>query len=155
MNNIAFKKLLKLTVEDIDLQPKQVGGTLFTYCNIGSAFILSCFGSDILWRDNEHAFLANKQIEIIKSSDSFVKVSMNDASALAQENKLVFACQSKKGGHGHICALYPKPSEMSGHWGGYVPIVANVGKENFVKKLSYAWKSVFKNDVKFYLFKGD
>jgi hypothetical protein len=153
-SHLTFKQFLDTLVLDETLQPEVIDGKLRTWCNMGSACVLSYFGEGMFWLRPYFPRLANEQISKMENSKEFAEITIQEAIKQVNLNRLIFACK-KENKHGHICALYPAPADMSKSWGGYVPMVANIGKENFVKHLGWAFKAKDKEKVKFYLYKGD
>jgi hypothetical protein len=70
------------------------------------------------------------------------RVSSAEAHALAWRGEAVVATYraTGPGEHGHVALVYPFPTMvMSGKWGTTVPICANIGKDNGVMGVNYAF----------------
>ena len=108
-----------------------------TFCNVFvSDIVKAYFGSDAL-----KGKLANDIVDVLSTECKTLK----NADACIREVKkgnIVIAGQ-KLEGHGHVCpCLSLRQPEWSGNYSGMVPHCANVGGVNFIKKVSYAFRTL-------------
>lgn len=104
----------------------RVDGT--THCNDFLGVCASAaFGYDKLL-----GLSANEQIRFMESSkEDFLELKSGlEAEAEATAGAFVVAGESGPI-HGHVCVVLPGKGQDSGNLGGYAPVVANVGKNNF------------------------
>ena len=66
------------------------------------------------------------------------------------EGNLVIASQQGDPS-GHVCIVLPSEFVISGKWGKYVPLCANIGKSNFLSK-AISW--AFRLEPKYFIYKG-
>lgn len=137
MNPAALTDLGKLAVGNPAWQAK--GST--TFCNQAFA---TCFriatGSPAFHDGDGNPYLANQIAGLIDASDDWQEVDYIEASRLANEGEFV-AFYFAEEPHGHVCFGVPGQPQASGKYGGFVPIVANVGKSNGIMALSYAFSA--------------
>ena len=111
-----------------------------TWCNYAVHSVLAEFGlGDFVW-DKERArpMLANCMAE--KLAASCRELTFEEAFSEAGKGSLVVAAL-KMPGHGHVAVVYPFPGRYtSGKWGrADIPCVANVGAQNGVMPLNWAF----------------
>jgi hypothetical protein len=123
------------------------GVLLKTHCNrfVNSvAMEMGCY--DLCEPITKTAYLADDMIRVIDRSDNWqemrcagllpdqMPVALRSIQAWANMGYLMVAAASSTalgGSHGHICIVRPGRMRLSGKW-GQVPVVANVGRENFI-----------------------
>ncbi len=106
-----------------------------TFCNFAARFIAEGTGFFGLPVNT----LANDLIVILATHPEVQEDSIERAHAHAIRGGLAFLALEEYP-HGHIPVVYPAPMEMSGTWGGLVPMLANVGRENGIMKASAVYR---------------
>jgi hypothetical protein len=118
-------------------EPKADGTT---FCNLAVHAILDRFGLGALVWDQERGrpMLANYMADKLESACR--ELTFDEAFGEANKGSLVVAAL-KMPGHGHVAVVYPFPARFtSGKWMRWdIPCVANVGKENGVMPLNWAF----------------
>lgn len=114
------------------------GGGLLTHCNEAVYRIAGMvLKREFFWKPPGRIMLANEICDWLAKNAE--KQDTDVAFERAKVGKLVLAAQ-KGIPHGHVCALYPSPHKVfSGHWSKGVPICANVGKDNGIKGVNFAF----------------
>ena len=111
-----------------------------TWCNFAVHHILNRFSyGSLVWDEKrERPMLANYMADKLESTCR--ELTFNEAFQKANSGALVVAAL-KMPGHGHVAVLYPFPGRYtSGKWGrADIPCVANVGKDNGVMPLNWAF----------------
>ena len=115
-----------------------VDGT--TWCNYGVHAILTCLGlGDLVWEQRwGRPMMANDMAE--KLSGCCRELTFDEAFTKANEGAVIIAAL-KMPNHGHVAVVYPFPGRYtSGKWHrADVPCVANIGKDNGVMPLNWAF----------------
>ena len=124
----------------------------YTYCNM--------FVSDLMifLFDYKYfkGFLANDIHGLLESGDEWEEISheklISDDFVSTRNHSIIIASQQAKP-HGHLVVLVPGNLVYSGKWDKYVPLCANIGKNNFFEKgVSFA----FKDEPQYFLYvKGE
>lgn len=121
-----------------ELQPKIVDGELVTHCNEATRRLCVAFGYNQLPVDKNgwSKIMMNEMIDQLAAAPEFKKAdSMEDGVLWAMEGGLALLLK-KYPRHGHGVSIKPEKSMMSGTLSAYagkptfVPMVANVGREN-------------------------
>ena len=123
-------------------------GKAETFCNRALRYISQGMGCYAFGQTDS----ANVILRKLAEHPQFKEVPLVLASHKAQEGKLVI-CGAPDLPHGHVTAVAPRAAEMSGSWGGLVPLVAQVGSLEVgigVKKLSEAYGVRYKGTLKVY-----
>lgn len=111
-----------------------------TWCNYAVHAILSQFGLGdfVLDPERKRPMLANYMAE--KLENTCRELTFDEAFTKANEGALIVAAL-KMPYHGHVAVIYPHPGRYtSGKWQrADVPFVANVGKDNGVMPLNWAF----------------
>lgn len=109
-----------------------------TWCNYALNDILTHLGLPEFCRDKNRIMMANEIAD--KLENTCIVRSFPEAGVLANQGKILIAA-IKLPVHGHVAMIYPSPSSaISGKWGRWdVPFCANVGKDNGVIPLNYAF----------------
>jgi hypothetical protein len=117
--------------------PHYKSGLSVTYCNLAAQDIATAFGCNDF--NNK---LANEIIDFVEKSEQWERVPLLQAQDLANQGSLCFAM--KKGDpHGHLCVVRPGLPKLSQKWNMNVPVVCNIGAENFIGKgVDYAFQEV-------------
>ena len=115
------------------------GNIIATHCNLGAQKIANAMGCHDL--DDK---MADQQYMTMSADVTGRWSSLSDVEAAncAQSGILVLAAMSSaklREKHGHIAVLYPAPREFSGSLMSLVPMVANIGKENKVMRVTQAF----------------
>jgi isocitrate dehydrogenase kinase/phosphatase len=140
-NDLKLQKILLAchkTLADANLFKKDMNGAnSITYCNVGVYMILNELGkqSDFWNKQLGRMMMANEMYDVLKAK--YPKV---DIHADFYVPKIFVASQKNIDGHGHIAVIYPSRSKVyTGKWNCYVPLVCNIGKENAVMGLNWAF----------------
>lgn len=117
-----------------------------TFCNLATFRLLQNLGFPHFWNEKkERPMVANECVDFCEGNpDKFSKFyNPAKAHALANLGHLVLAA-IKDMPHGHIAPIYPvMESVTSGKWPGQkIPKVSNVGEENKVMGLNYAFRDM-------------
>jgi hypothetical protein len=116
-----------------------------TYCNFAANHAAKAYG----YTELEFAgkpLLANRQIEVIRHSLDWRKISgWENCQQLQNAGKLIFYCK-KAPEHGHLCFGVPSvkggaPMAQSSAWRCAVPFAANVGRTNSIRGLNWAFRA--------------
>jgi len=109
-----------------------------TWCNHAVYHILDRFGYGSLVWGPDRPLLANEMAD--KLEQTCRELTFDEAFQKANSGALVVAAL-KAPGHGHVAVVYPFPARFtSGKWMRWdIPCVANVGKENGVMPLNWAF----------------
>ena len=126
-------KLLKELCDEAVSNKAFLPGNGKTHCNRSVRFIAQGFGYGFSPND-----LASDQLAAIALDPAWEAVPLRKVSQLAQQGVLVIL-GIRAEPHGHVVVAYPDKPQVSGKWGGEVPMVANVGQKNWVCKLSEAF----------------
>ena len=112
-----------------------------TWCNYALNDALTQLGLPEFCRDNKRLLLANDIVE--KLERNCKKIAFGDAGEAANKGDILVAGM-KLPLHGHVAMIYPSPtSAISGKWGrADIPFCANVGKENGVMPLNWAFGAI-------------
>jgi len=130
----VLKAACDSVLSDKTLCPEYKDGKLIkTFCNIGARKIAQAMGCSEL--DSPEA-TADVMCAIMQKNESgrWKKVSGADATIYALSGVLCFAAmpsERMKEAHGHIAAVYPVGMQPSGSLGHDVPMLANIGKQNW------------------------
>jgi len=131
---MTLKEICDRTAADISLAPRTTGGITVTFCNVAFRHIAQALGC----ADFPASLCANDMIGLI--SKNWIRADAGQAQRAALAGRLAAAC--KKGNtHGHIAAVYPAPMQYSGTFGKNVPLVANVGRQNGIMRVSQAFSA--------------
>lgn len=134
----ALKKALDAVREDPAFEPKNG----VTYCNMAAFKLVQDLGFNYLWNGKRNRpMLANECVDYFEAHpEQFSKFySPMYAADLALRGHLVFAAL-KDTPHGHIAPVYPDQELVtSGKWRAQVPKVSNVGAENKIMGLNFAF----------------
>lgn len=127
----------------------QPGGR--TYCNRAFSYIAQGMGY--------HAFppgaLANDMIaQLAGDPDWREELDLAHVHRHAMRGGLAAAALVEHP-HGHVCTVAPEPMQPSTSWGGPVPMVANVGAENGVLRLSQVFSIAARPLVRFFLLRPE
>jgi len=106
-----------------------------TFCNFAARFVAEGMG----FFGFPSVILANDMIELLAVTPGWTEDSIARAHLHASRGGLAFLALTEYP-HGHLAAVYPAPMEASGTWGEDVPILANVGRENGIKKTSAVYR---------------
>ena len=111
-----------------------------TFCNYGVHEILSKLGfPEFCWDQSkaQRPMLANDIAE--KCENELCELDIMNAFDAAKEGRIVLAA-IKMPNHGHVAILYPFPAPYySGKWKMEVPCVANIGKDNGIIPINWAF----------------
>ena len=134
----TIKRACALILSNEGYEPDVEGRT---WCNFALNDILTHLGFPEFCRKDKRLLLANDIIE--KMEGCCRSVAFGDAGLFANQGDILVAGM-KMPGHGHVAMIYPSPtSAISGKWGRYdVPFCANVGKENGVMPLNWAFGAI-------------
>ena len=145
MNGLRLKTILDSVRAQEDLQPAYnlAGEVIVTYCNIGIDRILGLYGAlRMTNRLSGQPHLANDMIDCMENNPAlYLKVSGEEAAAMAIIGGLIIAGQKDDSGHGHVAAVYPGPTDYSGSWAKDVPVLNNIGKTVGVLRASQCFKT--------------
>lgn len=128
---VALKALCQSVVEHPAYRKRDVtgDGKDETFCNMAVAKIADTLGC----RDFKAGPLANEMCAIMDKK--WRKVDAGYAVVHALHGGLAIA--GKRGApHGHVAVVYPEPMQLSPSLGELVPLVANVGKENKIGRVT-------------------
>jgi len=117
-----------------------------TFCNQAVWFI-----SERMGYSKFKPRLANEMVDLMKSSDEWSLVAIEEAQSYANQGRLVIAGM-RADHHGHVVVIRPGLAGISGRWKITVPKVVNVGSENFIGK-SVNW--AFQEKPEVYLWRQD
>jgi len=152
MRELEDKKYLKYLCKDLitkeNWYPKIRFKSWVTYCNFAVNFIMENFS----YFEFNNKF-ANDIVDIMTESPVWKPVSFVDGFISARSGKIVIA--SQKGlKHGHVAVLYPADfMQVSGSFGGEVPMVLNMGMTVGIVHLGFAFS---KNPMpKLYLYDSE
>lgn len=109
-----------------------------TYCNFAVYKILHHFNlHNNFWNEKEkRIMLANEMVDVLESK--YIKMPIKEV--WDNPNLLLVAGWKNPIGHGHICVIYPSKEHIfSNKWQMEVPLVCNVGFENRIMGLNYAF----------------
>lgn len=141
MSAELLKEACDAILADQSLQPVKdaAGNILETHCNFGAERVAAALGCIEL-----NGLMADQQYAVMKENATgrWTQVNGSQATQHALAGALVFAAASSAmlhEKHGHIAACYPAPAEFSGSLDRFVPILANIGKEDHVEKESMAF----------------
>jgi len=108
-----------------------------TYCNIGTFMILRELGLHNDFVKDKSIMLANEMYEMLK--EKYVRVPIERVFKDLLSGKVFVACLPNKP-HGHIAIIYPHDTKVfSLKWNISVPLCANIGKENGIIGLNWAF----------------
>ena len=116
-----------------------------TYCNFAAAYVAGQYG----YHELEFAgkpLLANLQIDVIRGSLDWRKISgWENCQQLQNVGKLIFFVK-KAPTHGHLCFGVPStkggaPMAQSSAYRCAVPFGANVGRQNSIRGINYAFRA--------------
>lgn len=111
-----------------------------TFCNFGVHDILAQLGAPkfCLTDDGARWLMANEIIEKCEAT-GLRKLNCTEAFDEAKMGTLILAGM-RMPEHGHVAVVYPFPAAyFSGKWSRSVPCVANIGKENGVMPVNWAF----------------
>jgi len=120
-----------------------------TFCNIGFYLIISELGHPILFRHKttKEPLTANGMIDVLEQK--FEKVSIEKCLNDLMRG-YIFVAGAKGNPHGHIAIIYPTIYQYwSNSYNSFVPFVANIGKENAIMPLSFAFSRDNKPNIYF------
>lgn len=138
----ACAKAMKDWPPDLD----KAGNVIETHCNLG----VNQITTDYVGYSGFKGMLANQIFDFMitpKGREFWRRIDGYEACAYAASKKLCIAVL-KLPEHGHIAVIYPRPLEFSPGWMKNVPSVANIGKWNEIKRISYA----FPSEPQYYLY---
>lgn len=121
-----------------------------THCN-GNAAEVAVATEDYHALDG---LLAASQIETLEADPDWRQDNMARASAHAQKGGLAYATVMEHP-HAHIAPLTPDPMQRSDTWGEDVCMIANVGHENKLCRLSGGFRLEHRPNIRFFLYKPD
>ena len=113
-----------------------------TYCNMATFDILERFGLQRNFWDKEEKriMLANEMCEVLDKTYIHIGCDCDKFPELINSNFLMIASWKNDNGHGHIAPIYPSRTRVfSNKWKKNVPLVGNVGYENGVMGLNWAF----------------
>ena len=129
---VRLKAACDKAVTEPAFQPhKTEWGTLETHCNQAVVEIAGEMGIEI------PLLLANELCDLF--AEKWEKVSPGNAVQIAMLGGIAVAAK-KFTDHGHVAIIYPVQMQHSETYCQNVPVVANVGKENRVMRVSEAFK---------------
>ncbi len=114
-----------------------------TYCNIAFYEIMKKFNlhNHFFNTKEKRIMMANEIMDSL--INKFPKVHIEDVKQKIIEGKQIFVAGIKENPHGHITVIYPVKSFVySAKWKLEVPLCANVGIENAIMGLNYAFKNI-------------
>lgn len=129
MKRVELAKLLEDVVKNPAFQPE---GKV-TKCNFGVQRVAFEFDYD-----GFNKKLANDIYEIVKAGGAWGRTDPDGAATASWNGCFVIAAQKGKP-HGHVATVYPGGLSFSGKWQKNCPLVANVGKKNWICKASEAF----------------
>ena len=106
-----------------------------TFCNQSVWETAAEMGYDIF---RKKQMLAKDIIRHVKSSADWEEASPERACEHAKRGNLAI-CGKQYSTMDHVSTIYPTEMLFSGSWNKYVPLIANVGKENGIMKVSQAF----------------
>lgn len=130
-----------------ELKPAIVNGELVTHCNEATRRLCAAFGYNAFPVDKNGwcSMMMNDMIDHVAAAAEFKKAdSLEDGVQWAQQGGLALLLK-KYARHGHGASIAPCKSMMSGTLSAYagkpfyVPMVANVGRENQVEMATMAF----------------
>lgn len=137
MNNVdKIRNVCHKVLANTNLFPKEGK----TFCNIGTYYILDELGYGHYFFDTQAKMpkLANEMNLTLKRH--FKKLELNNLSSDYLESGNIFIASIYNAPHGHIAIIYPtKTKVFSFKWNTSVPLCANIGKENGIIGLNYAF----------------
>ena len=116
-----------------------------TFCNRALAFVAQGMGYFF-----PAAELANDMIDHMAADPRWTEDSMERAHSHAMRGGVAVAALQDHP-HGHVGTLAPLPMEESTTWVCAVPMIANVGEENGIMRLSGAVKAADRYRLRFFL----
>jgi hypothetical protein len=134
---------------------KKVDNSAVTYCNM----FVSDVCEELIKYEDLKGLTANKIYELLLQDDlnwSEVKLGalfnadIEEQRKLIETSLIIAAQQGEK--HGHVCILIPSEFRLSGKFGKYIPMCANIGKSNFYDE-GVSW--AFKAEPKYFIYKGE
>jgi hypothetical protein len=129
MKRVELAKLLEEVVTNPAFQPE--GKT--TKCNFGVQRVAFEFEYSGFAKK-----MANDICDIVIKSPDWGRTDPDGAAAAAWNGLFVIAAQKGKP-NGHVATVYPGGLSFSGKWQKNCPLVANVGKKNWICKASEAF----------------
>lgn len=132
-----IEKLIRLcetAVEKYGSKDVTGDGIPETFCNHAVQYITSGMGYSKLG-----GLMANDIVDFLLVSKDWARCDGVLAQGAANNGKLAIAAL-KDSPHGHVAVCYPGGLTRSGKWQKAVPMVANVGKENFIKGANFAFR---------------
>lgn len=129
MKRVELAKLLEDVVKNPAFQPE---GKV-TKCNFAVQRVAFEFDYDGL-----NKLMANDIYDLVKKPGAWGRTDPDGAATAAWNGCFVIAAQKGKP-HGHVAAVYPGGLSFSGKWQKNCPLVANVGKKNWICKASEAF----------------
>jgi hypothetical protein len=121
-------------------------GKAETFCNWGLQLL-----AESLWNYKGFAGKrANDIVQFVQTSKDWKEVDGNEAHSAAGAGKLVIAGIAVQGGTGHVCLICDDNMVFSSKWGKAVPVCVNVGRNNFIKGVNWA----FATEPNYYVYSG-
>lgn len=125
---------------------KQADGTLKTFCNIAAWDFAESIGCGKFFSNKLRRPMLVEEIYVLVHAlgGSWRKISDIEAITLATEGNFVIAIQRGKPGivdlEDHIVVVLPG-TIFSKKWNKKVPLCLNIGKENFIRGINFAFKT--------------
>lgn len=129
-----LKRLCETAVEKYGSKDVTGDGIPETFCNQAVQYVTSGMGYSKLG-----GMTANAIVDFMVSSEDWLRCDAALAQQAANIGHLAVA-GAKAEPHGHVAVCYPGELGRSAKWQKAVSVVANVGKENFIKGANFAFK---------------
>lgn len=143
--NARLIEVMEASMNDASVAPKQTKDGIITYCNIHCFRVAKDLGFPYFWNDKQvRPMTANEQYNYMEGNPHlFSKIyDPIKATEMAHNGFLVYAALSDMP-HGHICPISPSGEiVVSGKFNTAVPTCYNVGKENKLCGINYAFREM-------------
>jgi len=112
-----------------------------TYCNLAVQYVTKNYAEYTGFINNGSPMLANQMIKHMDDAPEWAEVDPEAAKKLADDGRIVVAGK-RRNPHGHVAVVLPMgPMCASKKWGGAWPTVSNVGLENRICGVNFAFSA--------------